>query len=202
MSLNTVYIIVVVISSVAIFVSSIGIIIAAKFQKKQKMKYDNLEKIINENKNSIFKVKDNLTEEDIKKIDDTVDVKILMDNLYNTYLELEDKVKNLNCDLDKILTDKLKEFYTLKINSFKEKKYVEIIDGIELISYSITEFSKEKLKFRININCFNYMISNDKIIRGSNLYKVEQIILLSYEKINGIWLIGSYDKIYEKKLGN
>lgn len=196
------FIIVIVLASITIIISSIAIIISIRFQNKQKKKYDECIQIINENKYNILSVKDSLTPEDIYNIDNTINVESLMNNLYNTYLKFEDKIKNFNSDLDDVLTGYLKYFYINKIKNFKENGYADIKDNIELIAYSIIEFSEKKLKFRININCFDYKMINDQIVSGSNSIKVEQVLLLSYEKINGNWLIYSYDKIYEKKLSN
>lgn len=202
MVLNLANIIVVVICTVVIVVCSIGIIIATKFQNKQRKKYNEVKNIINKNKSARFSVKDGLTKEEINNIDTEVDVDVLMRKLYDIYLELENKVKVFDTNLDNVLAGYLKDFYINKIENFKEKGFADITDGIELINYSITEYSKEKLKFRITTNCFSYKTMNNKIVSGSNLEKVEQIISLEYKKVEGKWLISSYDKIYEKKLSN
>ena len=123
-----------------------------------------------------------------------------MQELYDTYIKLESKIKKYDSKLDNVLVGFLKEFYVNKIENFKEKGYADITDGIELINYSIIEYNKEKLKFRVTINCFSYKTINNEIVSGSNLEKVEKIILLTYEKINNKWLISSYDKLYERKL--
>ena len=193
-------IIVVVLATVSIIVCSIGIIIASKFQKRQKKKYETVLNIVKEKEGEVFKVKDGLTKEDINKIDSRVNVDKLMQELYDTYIKLESKIKKYDSKLDNVLVGFLKEFYVNKIENFKEKGYADITDGIELINYSIIEYNKEKLKFRVTINCFSYKTINNEIVSGSNLEKVEKIILLTYEKINNKWLISSYDKLYERKL--
>ena len=43
---------------------------------------------------------------------------------------------------------------------------------------------------------------NNEIVSGSNLQKIQQILLLTYEKVGDKWLIRSYEKIYEKKLSD
>lgn len=202
MSENIISVVTVAVVSVVIIICSIGIIIASKFQKRQNKKYKDFINIVNEKGNSTFQVKDYLTKEDINELDNEVDVDKLMLELYETYLTLENKLKAFNTNLDDVLTGPIKDFYINKINNFKEKGYSDIIDGIDLIGYSITEFNKEKLKFRVNINCFSYKTINDKIVSGSNLEKIEQILLLTYKKIDNKWLIESYEKIYEKKLSN
>lgn len=200
MPLSTGNIVVVVIASVTIIICSICIIIATKFQKKQKKKYNEVLNIVKEKEGEIFKVKDGLTKEDISKIDSKVNLDKLMQELYNTYVKLETKIKKLDSKLDNILVGYLKEFYINKIENFKENGYADITDGIELINYSITEYSKEKLKFRVNINCFSYKTINNEIVSGSNLEKIQRIIILTYENIDNKWLISAYDKVYEKKL--
>lgn len=194
--------IVVVIVSIVILVCCVGIIIAIKFQNKKKKKYEECLKIIKEKKNAPLKVKNGMSKEEINKIDSLVDVDILMQQLYNTYLELENKMKNFDTNLDEVVVGYLKDFYINKIENFKEKNYADITDGIDLLNYSITEYSKDKLKFRLTINCFSYKTVNNEIVSGSNLEKIQQILLLTYEKIDDKWLISSYEKIYEKKLSN
>ena len=167
-----------------------------------KKKYLNIENMINENKDAVFAIKDSLSPEDIAKIDDSLDIASLMSELYSTYLKLEEKVCNLDNNFDDILVGDLKDLYIDKINNFKMNNYIYKKENIELIGYSITEFDKEKLKFRVNINCHEYKMINDKIVSGNKYWKLEQIILLSYEKVGNNWLISDYDKIYEKKLSN
>lgn len=202
MELSIGHIIVLIVSTVAIVLSSIVIVIAVKIQKRKKRKYQECMDIINKNKDITFKIKDSLTIEDINKIDDSIDVNSLMAELFDTFLKLEDHIKNLNNDFDDILTGFFKEFYIDKIKNFKANNYGIITDKIELIGYSITEFNKDILKFRVNINCFNYKIMDGKIVSGNNIDRLEQILIITYQKINDKWLISSCDKIYEKKLSN
>ena len=179
-----------------------AILTSSRFQRKQKKKYKEISKLIKENENLTFQIKNGLTKEDINSIDNEVDVDLLMKELYDTYLQLENKIKESDTNLDNILVGYLKELSINKIEIFKNRGFAEITDGIELINYSITEYNKEKLKFRVTINCFSYKKVDNQIVSGSNLEKVERIILLSYEKVNGKWLISDYDKIYEKKLSD
>ncbi len=202
MSLNIVNVITVVLASVAIIICSIAIIIASRFQQRKNKKYKECIDIINENKDSTFKVKDSLTKEEINKIDESVDVDLLMSSLYDTYVTLEGKLKSFDENLDDVLTGYIKDFYVNKIQNFKERGFTDVTDGIDLVGYSIVEFSKSKLKFRVTVNCFCYKTVNGKIVSGSNLEKIEQILLLTYKKVKDKWLISSYEKIYEKKLGN
>lgn len=195
---NIVYTIVVFLASIIIILCSIGIIIASKFQRKQEKKYKEVNELIKKNKKTPFKVKDGLTKEEINKIDSKVDIDLLMQNLYSTYLELENKIKNKDDNLDNILTGTFKDFIKSKIENYKLRGLIDITDDIELINYSIMEFSKNKLKFRITINCLSYKLLDNKIVSGSDSIKKEIIIILSYEKINNKWLISLYDKIYEK----
>lgn len=194
--------ILVVLVTIIVFICSIGIIIAIRFQNKKNKKYKEYLNIIKEKQDSTFSIKDGLTKEEISEIDDKVDVDLLMVELYNTYIELENKIKVFDNNLDNVLVGYLKDFYINKIDNFKEKGFSDVTDGIDLVNYSIIEYSKEKLKFRITINCFCYKTVNNQIVSGSNLEKIQEILLLSFEKANDKWLISSYEKIYEKKLGN
>lgn len=191
-----------IILSIIIIVCSIAIIIAIRFQNKKNKKYKECLKIVNEKKDSTLQVRNGLTKEEIINIDSEVDVGILMMELFDTYLELENKIKSLDNNLDHVVTGFLKDFYSNRIKILKEKGSVDITDGIDLINYSITEYSKKKIKFRITINCFSYKMVNNKIISGSNLEKIQKIVLLSYEKVGDKWLISSYEKVYEKKLSD
>lgn len=190
----------IVILSIVIIICSIGIIIASKFQKKQNNKYKECLRIIKEKEGAIFQVKNGLNDEEINSIDSTLDVNNLMTYLYNLYLNLVDKEKNLDNDFDNVLTGTIKEIYVNKINNCKISKRYEITDGIELIGYSITDFSKDSLDFRLEINCHNYKMSEDTIVSGSNLEKVKQILIISYKKINDNWLINNIQKVYESKI--
>ena len=185
-----------------IILCTIGIVIATIFQSKKDKKYKECLDIIKEKGDIKFEVKDSLSKEDIKKINRNVDINKLMQSLYNKYLKFVDKVKNNDNNLDQVLSGTLKEFYIRKLENFKKAGYKEIIDVIDLIGYSITEYDKDKLQFRVTINCYDYKFLNDTIISGSNLIKLEEVFLLTYEKVGNRWLITRYDKIYEKKLSD
>jgi len=197
------YSIILVIISLSVVISLICVIVLSiKFQKKAKKKYNDLTNLINENKDLTFSVKDSLTPEEIVSIDSSVDPNSLMKSLYETYLSFANKTSNFDDNLDDVLTGGLKDFYINKINNFKLNGYADKQDNISLIGYSISEFKKDKLKFRMNISCFSYKTINDKIVSGSNTYRVEQILLVTYNKIGDKWLISNCDKIYEKKMSN
>ena len=196
---NIISIIVIVISTTTIIVCSIGIIIATMFQKKQTKKYNEVKKFINENKKARFRVRDGLSKDEISKINNNIDIDILVNELYNNYIVLENKIKNLDKDLDNLLTEPLKNIYINKIEFFKNNKILEVVDDINMIGYSITEYSETNIKLRFNISCFSYKINN-KIVSVSNLEKIEKILLITYEKYNENWLINKIEKLYEKKL--
>lgn len=187
---------------VIIIICVIGIIISIIFQMKKEKRYKECLDIIKENENATFQVKFGLTKEEINKIDSSVDVDKLMKNLYDTYLRLINNIRNNDKKLDDILCGIIKDVYIKKLENFKLNGYSEIIDNIDLIEYSITEFSKDKLKFRITINCVDYKLLNGNIVSGNNLIKLEEVILLSFEKRKEMWLITQYEKLYEKKLSN
>lgn len=199
---NIGFIILISIITIIIIVCFIGIIIASRFQNKKRKKYLEVNDFVNKNKDITFSVKEGLAKDEIYKIDSEVNVDVLMSELYSTYIELENKIKIFNTDFNDILTGHLKEFYIKRIESFKERGFAEINDSIDLINYTITEYSKEELTFRLTINCFSYKTVNNKIVSGSNIEKIQKVILLTYKKANGKWLISTYDKILEKKLSN
>ena len=186
--------------SIVALVVSIAVVFSLKFQKKQEKKYQEVLDIVNKNKDKTFEVKNYLTDEDINKIDSTIDVSKLSQELYDTFLRFEKNIRELDSNFDGILTGFLKEFYLEKIDSFKKDNYYSVTDKINLIGYSIVSFNSDELKFRINISCVSYKKKNGKLISGSEASLAEQIILLSFKKDNNIWLISGYDKIFEKKL--
>lgn len=188
--------IVYVISSVVIFVCSIGVIVAIKFQNQQKKKYQECLKLIKEKENRTL---NDQTPIEIQELKD-IDINELMILLYDTYLLFVDRLNNNYKNFDNILSNFINEFYENKIDLYNKRGYREIIDNIELLSYAIIEYKNEQLKFRININCFNYKCKNDQIISGSNLEKVEQVFVLTYIKTNDKWLINNIEKVLEKKL--
>lgn len=202
LKLNLINIILIIIGLIITIVCSIGIVIASKFQNKQRKKYNDCLNLIKEKENMAFQVKYGLSKEEINSIDGSIDVDKLMSDLYETYLEFENKLKILDNNLDNILTGYIKEFYINKIENYKLNGYRDIIDSIYLINYSITEFSKEKLKFRVTINCFDYRQINNEVIIGSNIEKVEEVLILTYEYIDDKWLISNYEKVYQKKLND
>jgi preprotein translocase subunit YajC len=177
----------------------ISTILSIKFQMKQKKKYNECLDLIKEKENGTLNTNSGVTEKDIKKIDDKVNLNELMTNLYNTYLEFIERLNKNNKDFEGILIGFIKEFYINKVKVYKLKKHKEITKDIELVNYSILEFDKKKLKFRINITCFNYKTSKDEIIGGSNLERVEQIFLITYVKFRKKWLINNIEKVFEKK---
>ena len=200
LSIEQINYIVVISLSIVILICSIGIIISMRFQNKQKKKYQECVRLIKEKEDGTLNVKNGLDIEEIKKIDKNIDPNKLMMKLYDTYLEFVNKLNNNDKGFENILSGFIKEFYENKIDIYNQRGYVEVIDSIELVNYSITEFEKEKLKFRVSITCFNYKKVNDQIISGSNLERVEQIIILTYIKNKRKWLINNIEKVYEKKL--
>ena len=57
--------------------------------------------------------------------------------LYGKYLELIDKLNNNSKEFENILTGFIKEFYDNKIDIQNNKRIFDIIEGIELINYTI-----------------------------------------------------------------
>lgn len=198
--LKIINIVAVLLAALITIVCCIGIIISIRFQARQKKKLEECINIIKEKGIETLQFKNGMTEEEIKAIDKSVNVNELMKELYDKYISFENKIKTFDDNLDELLTGFIKDFYINKINNFKEKGYEDVTDGIDLIGYTITEFEKTKLKFKVTINCFDYKKINGVIVSGSNLEKVEQVLILTYEKINKKWLISNYEKVYEKKL--
>lgn len=202
LTISTINIIITTILLIIIGVCSFGIIMSMKFQKKQKNKYQECLKLIEEKENGVLSIKDGLDNDEIKSISGSEDSNKFMIELYNIYLNLIDKVNNNNRSFDDILDGFIKEVYENKIDLLVSKNSFEIVDNIELLGYSILEGNNNKLKFRINISSFNYKKSNDVIISGSNLERIEQIYIITYIKQHNKWLISEIEKVLEKKLSS
>ena len=118
LKLKLINIILIIIGLIITIVCSIGIVIASKFQNKQRKKYNDCLNLIKEKENMAFQVKYGLSKEEINSIDESIDVDKLMSDLYETYLEFENKLKILDNNLDNILTGYIKEFYINKIENY------------------------------------------------------------------------------------
>lgn len=192
-------IIMVIISTILIFICFIGLLISIRFQIKKKNKYKDCLQIIDErekNKN----INDMINCRVEINTDNKIDENQLMMDLYDMFLKYIDNLNENNDDFDNILTGFIKDVYKERINIYKEKKYKEKMDDIELIGYSIIEYDKDSLKFRVALTCFNYKVKNEAIVSGSNLERVEQIYIISYLKTKKKWLINNIEKLIEKKL--
>lgn len=185
---------------IVIIILFVSVLFAIKFQKKQKNKYNECIKLIKEKEKGLLDVNNGMSSIDLKKIDANINADKLMMNLYDTYLEFIEKLNKNDKNFDGILDGFIKEFYEKKVDIYKSKNHFEITDNIELVNYSILEYNKEKIKFRVNITCFNYKISKEKVISGSNIERVDQIFILTYNKSKKSWLISNIEKVFEKKL--
>lgn len=194
--------IIVIILTIVIVISSIIIVTAIKIQNKQRKIYKECVRLIQEKENGTFEIKNGLTEEEIKNIDKNINIQNLMTILYDIYISFLKDLNECNKNLLNKLTGFIKEYYVNKLDILIQKGHKEIVDKIDLNNYSILEYEKNKVKFRININCLSYRMNNDVIISGSNLERVEQVVIITYIKVNRKWLINNIEKVYEKKLSN
>lgn len=200
--LYTINLIAIIIITIVIIICSIGIIISISFQKKQKKKYDECLKLVKEKQNSTLLIENELNFQGMDNLYNKLDINRLMSDLYNIYLIFLNKLNSLNADFEDILIGPIKEVYKNKVDVLRLKNYKEVTDSIDLINYSIIDYSNKKLQFRITVNCFSYTISNNIIVSGSNLLKVEQVIILTFEKEDEKWLISNYEKVYQKFLNS
>ena len=177
-----------------IIACSIGILIAYFYEKKKQKRYNEVLNMVKE--------KGDISINDIKpsRVTD-VDENKLMKDLYDTYIKFQNQVNVLDNDFKDILIGKFKDFYETLIDGYKLRNYKEVTDKINLIGYSITEYSEKELKFRVKIECISYKIEKENIVSGSNLEKVEQVLIITYKK-NDKWLISDIEKAYEKRLDN
>lgn len=182
-----------------IVLCTVGIVLAIKMQQKQKQKYDDCITAINEREDETYNYDGSLTPGQIRKKDRTVNPEELQKKLYEKFLSLQEKTNNLDDKFDTLLTGFIKRVYTDRIALYKESGSIEKLDNINLLGYSITEFSKKELKFRLKITAFNYKMRNGEIISGSNIERLELIYIITYEKHGKIWKISNIEKVLEKK---
>ena len=189
-----------VIISIVLFLISVGVVIAIQFQNKQSKKYKECLKLIKDKEDGTLRAKNGVSTREIKKIDPTIDVKELMSKLYETYLEFIEKLNNNDSKISSVLDEFINNVYQNRLEIYKLKNTKEITDSIELTNYTIMSFEKKRVEFRISYTCFNYKMMNDVIVSGSNLEKVEQVVIVTYSKLRKKWVINNIEKVYEKKL--
>jgi len=192
----------IIIGIIIIFICCIGILFASRFQDEQEKKYKDCVNLVNSKGTANSQISDVLSDAEISKIDSSINVVGLMKSLYDTYIKLENKVKKLDDNFDDVLVGYIKKLYISKIDLFKSTNHIEVIDDIELLNYCIIDFSPKRLKFRVSISCFNYKKQGEEIVSGSNLEKISQVLVITYEKINNEWLISDIERAYEKKLNS
>ena len=192
---------IVILLSIVIMICSIGIVVSIKFQSRQKKKYEECLRLIKEKHQSCLGINNAMNNEKLF-IEENVDLNELMTQLYQLYLDMLIDLNKLDENVETKLDGFIKEFYLEKIERNKEKGIINIIDKVNLNSSSILEYSKDRLKLRINISCLSYKKNDDVIISGSNIDKIEQIIIITYNKIGENWLINNIEKVYEKKVSD
>ena len=190
---------IVILLSIVIMICSIGIVVSIKFQSRQKKKYEECLRLIKEKQQGCLGINNAMNNEKIF-IDEDVDLNRLMTQLYQLYCDMLIDLNNLNENVASKLDGFIKEFYLEKIERSKEKGIIDVVDHVTLNNSSMIEYTKDRLKLIININCVNYKKNNDIIISGSNIEKLEQIIIITYNKIDEKWLINNIEKVYEKKV--
>lgn len=190
----------IIIGIIIIVICCIGILVASEFQDEQEKKYRDSLDLVKEKGTDVLQIRDVMSQAEISAVDPNIDVVELMKGLYDTYLNLENKVKLLDDNFDSILTGYMKKIYKEKVKAFKSINHIEVIDNIELLDYCIIEFDTNILKFRLSISCFNYKKQGEEIVSGSNLQRIRQILIITYEKINDKWLISNIERAYENKL--
>ena len=187
--------------SLTLILIGVGMILSLKFQKRQQKKLKEVEDIVKSKQNVIFEFKSGLTNEELLRKNPKLDINGLATCLFNTFKELELKIKNHDdSDLDKLVVGTTLNFIKSRIDTYKINGYFEVVDDIDLLEYAFVEYNKDSLKFRIKINCINYKKINNDIISGSEFKKLEEVLIISYKNISNNWLIEDIDKVLEKKM--
>lgn len=106
------------------------------------------------------------------------------------------KIYKMNLDIDKIkniVNDNIYDLYKAQIKTLSEKNQKNIIQDIKYINSYITNISQNNnlINLRMIIECYDYIICNTKVIKGSNNKKVLQTyeIEILNEKINKLKLL-------------
>ncbi len=187
--------------SLTLILIGVGMLLSLKFQKRQQKKLKEVEDIVKSKQNVIFEFKSGLTNEELLRINPKLDINGLATCLFNTFKELELKIKNHDdSDLDKLVVGTTLNFIKSRIDTYKINGYFEVVDDIDLLEYAFVEYNKDSLKFRIKINCINYKKINNDIISGNEFKKLEEVLIISYKNISNNWLIEDIDKVLEKKM--
>lgn len=190
---------IVILLSIVIMICSLGIIVSIKFQSRQRKKYEECLRLIKEKQQGCLGINNAMNNENIY-LEENVDFNELTTQLYQLYLNMIKDLNNLDVNIATKLDGFIKEFYLEKIERSKEKETKDIMDKINLNSSSIIEYTKDRLKLRINVNCLCYKKNNNIIISGSDTEKLEQITIITYNKVGEDWLINNIEKVYEKKV--
>lgn len=180
----------------------IGLCFSISFQKDAKKKLNEVEKIVKSKEGEFFQAKTCLDEKDILKVNPDLDIPRFMSDLFDTFLKLEDKLnKHDDTDIETIAYGTQVSYVKNKVKAYKSNGFCEIVDGIDLVDSSIIEFTKTKVVLRATIECFNYKMLDEKIVSGSNLNKIREIVLIEYRLKENKWLITDVDKLVEQKMG-
>ena len=191
-----------IIIGIILILASFGIIIAFFFQKRQEKKYKDCLNIIKEKGNETLSPNNELSKEDILKINPDVDVSKLMNELFQKYLEFQKKANEKIIDFEGLLSDSMRIKYTSMLSLDENMKTHTIIDKIDLLNYSIVNYEKEYIEFRITMNCVKYKMQGSEIVSGNNLERIELINIINFIKKQDEWLIDDINEVYEKKLSN
>lgn len=147
--------------------------------------------ILNKRKIKIEKQTTNaLTEKQIKKIDDTIDIEKLKEETFDLYKKSEVAKTKFDYDtLKEILTNNLYQEEEQKLKLLKENKQKLVATNIKLQDFKIISIKKEEKKEYINIylhvSQYDYAInSKKKVIRGTDEteYQIEYHLTLEKNK--------------------
>ena len=111
--MSTVFIVII---TIIIVLCIVGVVAAKDVQDKQKKKYDDCVKAINEREDETYNYDGSLTPGQIRKKDKTVNPEELQKKLYDKFLNLQEKVNNLDDSFDGLLTGFIKRVYNDRIN--------------------------------------------------------------------------------------
>lgn len=144
------------------------------------------------NKKNVLKTE--LTDEDIKKIDENLSFERLKEEIFNVYKKLETaKTKQNIKSLKEILTEELCLEQEQKIKTQKENHQKVVATNIKLENFKVLSITVEKdiktILTYLHVSQYDYVTDKNKnIVRGTSesLYQIEYKLTIEQDKDNQI----------------
>jgi len=130
-----------------------------------------------------------ISEEKLKEIDVTINLKDLKNHLFETYKNIQ--ISWMNFENDKIrnlTTDELYNMYSSQLETLKLKGQKNIMDDITLEDIKVIDIRKKDDVININaylkVKCFDYVMNEktNEVLRGTSEHKLELEYVITFVK--------------------